>query len=166
MNTLPLELLGEITASVQGDFIAWTSACKTLNAFNTGFERAKRSNHLLALMSMYPETKWKYDYISSNPNTTWDFVEANSHKPWNYDNLSSNPNITWDIIGSNPDRPWNYSWLSGNSNITWEIMQDNPDIPWNYVSFSYNPNITWEIVKDNPQIKCFKGFSRNKFNAK
>ncbi len=50
MDTLPAELLGEITVRIKGDFIAWTSTCKTLQRFNTVSERKKRSNHLTTLL--------------------------------------------------------------------------------------------------------------------
>jgi hypothetical protein len=36
---------------------------------------------------------WRWIYLSSNPNITWDIVEANPDKPWNWGGLSKNPNI-------------------------------------------------------------------------
>ena len=59
MYKIPIEILGEITAFVKGDFIAWTCTCKTLQSFNTVSERAKRSNHLITLLKMFPDADWE-----------------------------------------------------------------------------------------------------------
>src|SRR5690606_1940532 len=55
---------------------------------------------------------------------------------WDY--LSENPNITFDIVKNNPDKPWYWRFLSANPNITFEDVKNNPDIPWNYNNLSYN----------------------------
>jgi hypothetical protein len=34
-------------------------------------------------------------------------VKNNPDKPWDWDWLSKNPNITFDIVKDNPDKPWN-----------------------------------------------------------
>jgi hypothetical protein len=45
--------------------------------------------------------------------SSWfNYIKNNPDKPWNYDYLSYNPNITWDIVATNPDKPWNWSFLS------------------------------------------------------
>ena len=123
MNDLPFELLGEITKAVKGDFIAWTSTCKTLNSLNTVSERAKRSNHLLTLLKMFPDKPWDCNWLSKNPNITWEYICANPEIEWNYYWLCMNKNITWEIVQAHPNRPWNYKNLSRNSNITWEIVE-------------------------------------------
>ena len=53
------------------------------------------------------------------------FILNNSNKPWDWDYLSENPNITWEIIQANPDKPWDWGFISGNPNITWKIIQFN-----------------------------------------
>ena len=111
MNSLPIDILGEITAFIKGDFIAWTSVCKLLNSFNTAEQRTKRSNHLLTLIKMYPIADW------------------------NRYSTSQNPNITISIVKENPDIQWSYKFLSNNPNITWEIVCDNPQIKWNYILY-------------------------------
>jgi hypothetical protein len=62
-------------------------------------------------------------------------------KYWNW--LSANPNITWEIVKDNPDKPWDWCGLSynlsENSNISWKIVEANPDKPWNWEYLSKNP---------------------------
>ena len=53
-------------------------------------------------MSSSEEINW-FDYIKNNPNNKW-----------SYNWISANPNMTWDIVKANPDKPWNYNWLSDN----------------------------------------------------
>ena len=48
----------------------------------------------------------------------WKFIENNSNKPWSWDYLSINPNITFDIVLAHPYKPWNWYYLSLNPNIT------------------------------------------------
>ena len=69
-----------------------------------------------------------FTFLSSNPNITWEIVQANIDKPWNYGGLSSNPNITWEIVKANPDKPWDYYCLLENPNVTWEIVQPNQSL--------------------------------------
>jgi len=90
--------------------------------------------------------------LSSNPNITLNILKKTKNPlvPWNYSGLSSNPNITWEIVQADPKKRWNYKFLSSNPNITWSIVQANPDKPWDYCNLSKNPNITWSIVKANP----------------
>src|SRR5258708_4326649 len=107
-------------------------------------------NHLLTLLTLFPNKPWNWGCLSRNPNITWEFVQNNPDIPWDWDYLSRNPNITWEIIQNNSDKPWNWGYLSRNPNITWEIIQNNSDKPWNWGFISRNPNITWEIVKNNP----------------
>ena len=58
------------------------------------------------------------NYISKNPNITWDIIHMNNpDKDWDWDYISINPNITWDIIQNNPDKDWNWSNLSDNIQI-------------------------------------------------
>ena len=46
---------------------------------------------------------------------TWfDYINHNPSKKWEYDYLSANPNITWDIVSANPDKPCSYGSLSRN----------------------------------------------------
>jgi hypothetical protein len=42
------------------------------------------------------------------------FIEKYNDKHWNWHELSSNPNITWDIIEANLDKYMSWSYLSRN----------------------------------------------------
>ena len=60
--------------------------------------------------------------VSEHLTKTWfDYIKQNSDKGWNFDYLSSNPNTTWNIVAANPDKAWYYSHLSMNPNITWVL---------------------------------------------
>jgi hypothetical protein len=119
---------------------------RLLEAFPDGIE--VKSTH--PVKRVFPrKNNWQYDYLSENPNITWDYVRAHLDKDWDFSGLSGNPSITWEIIKNNPTYPWDEYCLSFNPNITWEIVQANPDYPWQYTQLSKNPNITWDIVKNN-----------------
>ena len=68
----------------------------------------------------------------------FNFILRNMHKPWSWYNLSSNPNVTWEIVEANPDKRWNWNCLSRNPSITWEIVEASPDKPWDWGSLSQN----------------------------
>ena len=61
-----------------------------------------------------PNKLWNWNWLSGNPNLTWDIVQTNLDKKWNWFNLSQNLNITWDIIQQNRDKPWDWNLLSDN----------------------------------------------------
>ena len=94
--------------------------------------------------------KYSLDELSSNPNITWEIVQANPNILWDYDFLSMNPNITWEIVQANQDKKWYYNWLSQNPNITWEIVQANPEKDWNYMLLRKNDFIKKRL------IECYK----------
>ena len=56
------------------------------------FEREFAEQFLEQLIKKVP-SKWcgVYDYLSCNPNITWEIVKENPDKPWNYQNLLKNP---------------------------------------------------------------------------
>ena len=49
----------------------------------------------------YNRSYWDYDYLSENPNITFDIVQNNPEIGWDYEGLSKNPNTTFDIIKNN-----------------------------------------------------------------
>ena len=44
----------------------------------------------------------------------FNFIVRNMDKPWNWDWLSANPNVTWEIVEAYPDKPWDWFALSRN----------------------------------------------------
>jgi len=71
------------------------------------------------------------DYIKKQQSKEFlKFVCDNLDKNW--DGISSNPNITFEIVEAHPDKPWDWEGLSLNPNITFEIVETYPDKPWNW----------------------------------
>jgi hypothetical protein len=68
-----------------------------------------------------PQYPWVWNYVSSNPSITWEFVQANLHKDWNWTRLSENPAITLDIINAHPEYPWDEWGILRNPNCTFEF---------------------------------------------
>ena len=118
MEYLPDEKLTEICENLESkDLLRLAQTQKYL--YNICREilierRPHEENQLLKLLQLFPDKPWDYDYLSENPNITWEIIQKNPDKPWNYNYLSRNPNITWDIIQQNQDKPWNYNYLSRN----------------------------------------------------
>ncbi len=75
-------------------------------------------NHLAELIQRNPDKSWDWDYVSRNPNITWEYIQSNPDMPWDWDNVSCNPNVTRGIMQSNSDKPWNCLYVSYNSNLT------------------------------------------------
>lgn len=107
------------------------------------------------IVQAYPKKKWDYTSLATNPNITWEIIQAHPEMPWTSrrcwqgDPISYNPTIPWEIVQSNPRR-WNWRGLSANPNISWEIIQAHPTAPWDWLSVAVNPNITWDIIRSNP----------------
>lgn len=89
-------------------------------------------------------------FLSRNPNITWEIVQANPLFHWDYLGLSENPNITWEIVQANSNEDWSYIALSANPNITWDIIASNPNQRWSLDKFSSNPNVTEQLIREEP----------------
>jgi len=46
---------------------------------------------------------------------TLDIIDANRDIAWNYNWISLNPNITWEIIEARLDKDWDWDFISGNN---------------------------------------------------
>src|SRR5271155_4168072 len=84
---------------------------------------AKYSNHLWTLINKYPDEKWNWYWISTNPNITWEIISGNPDNPWNWNGISQNPNIPWELINShlrenpsNKEWDWDWDWISKSPN--------------------------------------------------
>ena len=86
---------------------------------------------------------YKNEYISQNPNITWEIVQNNPDKPWKYSMLSQNPNITWKIVRNNSDKSWSYYFLSQN-----EMKTDKE----NYINKKCAQNISNTIFEELIQV--------------
>ena len=116
-------------------------------------------NILLYLLKKYPDKDWSWNYISRNPNITFEFIEKHPEKAWNWNYISRNPNITMDIIEKHPEKPWNWDCISYNPNITMDIIEKYPNKPWNWRQISRNINLNMEML-DKYQNKSWNWKSR------
>ena len=89
-------------------------------------------NHLTILLELYPNKDWNWDFLSQNPNITFEFILQHPDKDWDWGVLSENPNITFEQVLQNPDKPWDFYCLSENPNITFENVLQYSDKPWNW----------------------------------
>lgn len=138
------------------------------------------TNHLLKLLQSYPDNRWHWEHVSSNPNITWEIVCQNPHLPWDYNGLTYNPNITLDIIKTssipvwNPirhgapnltagfcDRYWNPYYYVKNPNIEWHIFKTPCEEA--FLDFaSLHKSVTWDIVLNNPEFPwSYDSLSKN-----
>ena len=107
---------------------------------------------------------WNWDWLSKNPNITFEDIKTSPDSPWNWNCLSSNPDITFEDVKANSDKPWDWEYLSRNPSITFEDIKANPDRPWDWDYLSQNPSITFEDVKANPDNPWnWSCLSSNKF---
>lgn len=127
---------------------------------NVAEVKGRKSKYLLATwqlcfnpsvtLEFQLKNKGSLEWISCNPNVTWETVQKHPEIDWDYGMLSSQPWITWEIVSENLERPWNFSWLS--KNISWKDIQQNPNYPWDFGALSENPTVTWDIILANPQL--------------
>lgn len=65
------------------------------------------------------------NYISKNPNITWDIIANNMHENWDWSGVTVNPNITMKIINDNPSMPWDKNLMYKNKSISVEDLVNN-----------------------------------------
>ena len=102
------------------------------------------------IIQAFPDKKWDWYSVSCNENITLEIVTANPDKPWSSNGLTYNPNLTWEFVKTHPELKWNIIGLSEHKCVTWDIVQANPHMGWIWYTLSHNPNITWEIIEANP----------------
>jgi hypothetical protein len=120
-----------------------------------------------------------WDYLSSSPKITKNFLEYFIDKKWNWCELSMNRVINFQIVKSLKTKKWCMKCLSLNPNITWKIVKDNPNLNWDWKrlsanltnskkwsvkGLSINPNLTSEIVLSNKKLSWdWNLISKNNF---
>src|SRR5271155_5688011 len=89
------DLLSKILGSISdgGTYKAVRLVCQRWLAA-AGDRVDELSNHLWTLIDKYPNLKWSWGSIQSNPNTTWKLIQRLPTLLWNWVNISKNPNIT------------------------------------------------------------------------
>ena len=114
---------------------------------------------------------WNWEYITQNPNITFDIIKNNILYPWNYSKLLYNKNITFDTIKYNPEIDWEIDNLSLAINILNSkiddiesnlnfIIEKNYD---NYMWFHLSQVVSPDIIISRPELPwSYNGIARNK----
>lgn len=171
---LPSDIICEINSWIKGDFIAWSSTCKALNAYNDSTARASRANHLATLLKLFPRKPWTFKKLLNNPNIsitdlfahygkrlTRDQIvnKINAHNPLI---LSSNSHTSIDDVYNNPDICWDGAHVCCNKAINWLDKLYISDRYMDWTIFSSLHEITWDFVQSNPHLYWnLRGLSRN-----
>jgi hypothetical protein len=125
------------------------------------------------LLNRYPDEKWDYGKLSSNPNITEKYILAHSDKDWDWGDLSANSSISIDFMMSHPELPWQIDRITWKENATIDDVIKLSHLPWdpvytsmlNYISLtdilnhpelgldiSRSPNLTEEFIEAHPEI--------------
>jgi hypothetical protein len=118
----------------------------------------------------------KNDYLSQNPNLTFDVVLNNLDNNWDFEELSSHPNLSFDFVFNHIDIiEWNWYLLSRHKNLSFDIIQDyfnlnysdhiNSVHKWDMKGLSENPNLTIDfIIRNHTENWDWKLISGNDMN--
>lgn len=116
---------------------------------------------LVQLLKKFPDRKWNYEFLSCNPNITWDFIQQNRHLTgstgsagltWDMDWLVANSCVTREMIFSDREKWGKCLYLAENPNLSMDDIKELfPVIHGGHpVGLSRNPNLTWEFIRNNP----------------
>lgn len=97
----------------------------------------------------YPDFKWNFDILSSNPYVTLATLKKFEHADWNYTTLSKHPNFSWNWVRELPSMPWDMRILIEHPNFSWNWVCEFPNRNWNWHILSQKINDI-EIVKKFP----------------
>jgi hypothetical protein len=95
------------------------------------------------------------EYLSVNPNVTWEFIQRTNPLNWNYSLLSKHPNITFDIIVNNPQFKWDYQYYYKNPNLDWNFIMEN-------LNLSLSTSVAKNFIRTLIAINCMSK-SREKY---
>lgn len=144
----------------------------------------KWTDYLWILTSAYQKRGYSGEYLSLNPNITWDFVLEHPEIRWYYPWLTANRNITPAIIKAYPQHDWsfyyyganaNLDWdhvcekldhhyfpenkmdlLSRNSCVTWDMICSRPEWHWSFADVVLNRNVTPEVITVSPELQKYR----------
>lgn len=105
------------------------------------------SNDLVKLIEAFPEKQWDWNFISSNPNITWEYIQNNPQMKWDWCGISINPSVTWEIIQDNNKIKWHWHNVALNPNITFDILESRSEFSTFKEDIIRNPNTTWRDIK-------------------
>ncbi len=109
-----------------------------------------------------PRENWDWTELSSNPNISREFVEANPELPWAWDMIFIHKNIDANFIRRFQNRviPRQggdqqtevYRCLSFNKYLPLSFVRENTEMPWHWKFLSTNPVITIDFVLEYPEL--------------
>lgn len=122
-----------------------------------------KKNQLIQLLELFPDQKWRWDGVSSNPNITMEWITEHPENPWCLLSLSSNPSLTMDFFldflltrielnAAYGLSTWCWKYLSKNPGLKIaEIMMlmqlDKPEkYKWDWKFISRRGDVTMEMM--------------------
>jgi len=129
---------------------------------------SKNANLLPEHIEQHPELPWYWNFIASNPNLTFDFINhfisiGKFSKKTIIEKLALNPVITPAIleklIEKYPSIKWEYSYFSKNTSFTEDWIRSHLDYNWDWeqlatrlhYSFFFSKNVV-KILVDNYKL--------------
>lgn len=119
-------------------------------------------NVTLRTIEKYPDYPWDYDYLSENPNMTFQYIlnsislhldASKRHEmcdKWNWEKISKADYLDLQEVINHPELPWNYNSMSEHKQLTIPFVRYFLNkIPWNWVKVTTNMNIPIrDIIND------------------
>ena len=122
------------------------------------------------LLLTYPNAKWDWTRVSSNPSISFDFILNHPELPWIPKYVSCNSSITESDVNNHLDYTWNFEGLCMNPNmslaffnqyiikpdvvhrIDWHLLSANPCI--SMIDIIHNPKYKWDdrYLSANPNL--------------
>lgn len=109
-----------------------------------------------------PEMIYNYEYVTDDFEYISEYVYDDIHI---FNWLSINPNLTFDFILAEKDQKWEWRWLAFHPNIKYEHIYNEHNLPWDIsVFWSANPNITVQnLEKHKTDSFIMKNVYKNKY---
>lgn len=126
---------------------------------------SKRKDLTLPLVQklMYQVRGLSYDYLSINPNVTYEFMKKKKSSringSWSRFRVAQNPNITPEIVMKRtpPDFPGAHWWsiwpMSNRPGLSLEFLRRNRhELHLNWEEVTINPSFTWDMIKSTCNV--------------
>lgn len=105
---------------------------------------------------------WYYG-LSNNKNLSLEFIEKYIDRDWDWEAISRNPNLTLEFIEKYIEKSWDwYGCLATHTCITIDFIFEHEDKQWNWRELSSNPKITVDFIEKHLDKEWYwYGISRN-----
>lgn len=108
-----------------------------------------QGNELIKILEAFPNREWNWNYVSSNPNITMDYIDSHPEFPWDFRWVSMNPNLTLDYFMQNREKPWDLCDMASNPAFSLEEIENNTNI-WN--ASIKSSRFFWRDISRHPDI--------------